>query len=216
MNNSELPLSVRGSSKLVMEAITQMMDKLSETECSRIVYVPIVVENLAFAYAIRFCDIAAEERQPLKKECREIRELYRTWQKRNENDLCPSTKDMVRRKTEEFFTDTAYDTQRLYWAINFQLKKKYACLPDVQYRLLTEAICFIVLSNYVMKFKRASDIYLAKQMNLKPIDTADPEFVRVVAIMFQYCGDYNLRNNQMVKTGLQIIAKWANALKFNG
>ena len=54
----------------------------------------------------------------------------------------------------------------------------------------------------------------AKRLGMSGLDTIDREFRNVLSVLFDYCGDYNLRGDAMVSTGLRIIAHWANALKF--
>ena len=198
----------------LLHDVRELMQKFKPAESSRIAYLPIIMERLCFEYATRFCCLAADYKQPLTKQCRAIRDNISAFEAKNRKLMHPSTIAKLDKITDSFFRDTGYDTQRLYWAVNFQLKKKYTCLSDVHYLLLTEAICAIVISNYVARFKRAADAEMSRRLGIPDLNTIDTEFTNVMSVLFKYCGDYNLRNNQMVSTGLQIIARWANALKF--
>ena len=198
----------------LLHSVRELQEKFTPSEAERIAYIPIVMERLCFEYAERFCRLAAQHKQPIVRQCRTIRDNIRAFEAKNRKFISSSTIDKLDRITADFFCNTEFDTQRLYWAINLQLKKKYACLTNVQYLLLSEAICSIVLGHYVFRFKKTSDAEMAKRLGMSGLDTIDREFRNVLSVLFDYCGDYNLRGDAMVSTGLRIIAHWANALKF--
>lgn len=157
------PISEEMMKMIAMNEAKEMREKLTEQEQMQIAFVPLVLIEFAWHYALKAMELAARDKvgilKKLTKVMRRLRERQLSdWRK----DLDETRMRHLREQSEEALNSIAYDLQILYFSVNGEFKKT---APEYPYdEMRTYAIISSLFVDLYEAHNRKSDDMLRRKL----------------------------------------------------
>ncbi|EJW92100.1 hypothetical protein EVA_19796 [gut metagenome] len=157
------PISEEMMKMIAMNEARQIQEKLTEQEQIQIAFVPLVLIEFAWHYALKAMDLAARDKvgilKKLTKVMRRLREKQlMDWKK----DLDEPQINHLRKQAEEALNAISYDLQILYFSVNGEFKKTAPQYPYDEMR--TYAIIASLFVDLYEKHNSRSDAMLRRKL----------------------------------------------------
>ena len=158
-----LPISEEMMKMISRNEAKEMREKLTEQEQMQIAFVPLVLIEFAWHYALKAMELAGRDKvgvlKKLTKVMRRLREKQlNDWRK----DLDETRMRHLREQTEKALNAIAYDLQILYFSVNAEFKKT---APEYPYdEMRTYAIISSLFVDLYEAHNRKSDDILRRKL----------------------------------------------------
>ena len=123
-------------------------------ELLALVYPPLLATEAALHYAGRTADLCAALRLPLRRECRELREVVRSYRRHMMADLRSDVFELLKSHFDLFLGHCGGDVQTLWFTVNQALKTRYPRLS--RYNVATEVLVTQALADYAVRCDTAA------------------------------------------------------------
>lgn len=128
----------------------QLLQLFTPDELLSLIYPPLLATEAALHYADRIADLCAARRtEGTKRTVRALRDIVRTYQRRQLSDLHADVFAELQRHFNLFLEACGGDVQTLWFTVNQELKTRYPHLAD--YALATEAMVCMSLASYAIR-----------------------------------------------------------------
>lgn len=179
----------------------------------QITYTPLVLQHVAWDYAIRARRMAADLRiSETKKLCRSVDEIHKQWLDTLANDLDKKHRDRLLDSAKEWMTDTGND-QTILW---LQVTQAYMTQrPGAGYRdLRVLAMCAILLAEWIFDYQEKIDVMVAERLHTELTPIPWPHLKCMVELMNGFIQDMTIERNQQIETCMRVMTNRMNKIKW--
>lgn len=201
--------------KKVSESVHEMINAFDEDECVQIMFVPLVIAQLAFIYADKakqYCiDHRISETKPVS---RAIDKIKSDWETLLSKDLDREHRDNIKQQTMEFLE---YDMQRqiniFYFTLLNEFNRQYPNDPYPALRVYTHISVLFILA-YDRHNRKMDDLIETRSCKGKSI--SNPILTdKLFAQMSAYCGNFILKKTKHMETFERIFDNAISTWKFD-
>lgn len=202
----------------VASSFDKMQKVLTEHEQIRFVWLPITIQYIAWHYAHKAMETAAERKiAEFRKLSRTVRELEKSWVQLVSKDVSPAGQEKIRQEAMRFIEFAGWDFTTLYYSVNAEVKKKAPGFNEDDLR--TNAIISRLFIDHLIMHNHAMDVIVAERMGTTPDNIAappPPQMLELRKAMDAYTGlkgliDYREKN---IMLAMNIIGKRINEMEF--
>lgn len=186
---------------LEMNTINQLF---SPTEALRIVYIPIILSEVAIEYARFVLKLCAEKRLPYKKQTRIIKDGIESYEKH----ISMSRKAIHQRleqKVDEFIDLSGTDVDKLWYVIKNKLMERYPGLED--YSLPANIYSCVSLLNYAVQYDMEANFTIQKRLNIPRHIRMDADCSRIRDACLDIAKNYRIDCSDIIALAVKIIAR---------
>lgn len=197
----------------IHDDVKQISEAFTFEEHKQIAYTPLVLQHVAWDYAIRARRMAADLRiSETKKLCRAVDEIHKQLLDTLAKDLDKKHRDRLLDAAKEWMTDTGND-QTILW---LQVTQAYMTQrPEDGYRdLRVLAMCAILLAEWIFDYQEKIDVMVAERLHTELTPIPWPHLKGMVELMNGFIQDMTIERNQQIETCMRVMTNRMNKIKW--
>lgn len=196
----------------VKDEVSEMVKVFTWDENMKIVFVPLIISQLAWIYAERVRKYCAEQRIPetvkLSRAVLHVRDEYVSFLKK---DLDTCHIESINRETDKFLSLYTNDFTILRFSVDAAYLKQYPddYLREMHVNAYTSLLLCRFLTYYNGQMNKLIESKLGHSQSIK-----NPYMVKLETCMDAYCGNCTIENTRDIDACLRILQKNLNAIEF--
>lgn len=209
----QLPKTEEELKQIVKEDTNDMLQTFTFNEHMKIVFVPLVITEMAWSYADKVVQQAIDNRIPQTvKLTRTVKMLKEEYYKEIGKDLDKAHVDQIKTESKRFMEECARDLLIMRLQVNQSLKSKWYDLSYLDMR--TDAYCCIVMLSLLEENEKVvKDIIMARTGNY--VHVANPKIDALKDCMDAYVSPAEIDYSEHTKLSLKIMNKNLKKIEFN-
>lgn len=190
--------------KQIKDDVNEIMESFTFEEHKRIAHIPLVIQFVAWHYAIRARRYAADQRIAIVKPlARAVDKMHTQWMDTLRLDLDYIHIRRLEQAAEQFMADTGND-QTILW---LQVKQAYMTQhpDDIYMDLRALAMCAILLAQFVLDYQSRIDRMVSERLHaaLRPIPW--PHMNGLIELMKGYVDDWKIETTPNIEMCMKIM-----------
>ena len=191
-----------------------MLKTFTFEENMNIAYVPIIITEVAWYYAMKVVKYAADNRIPdTIKLSRSVRALREEYLNNCRKDLKEKHLDQMRKAAEEFIGECQMDFLLLFYSMNNELKKQWPDYPHLDMK--TDACIAIVILQVLKDHNERMDELMSDRLGNDVPSYRNPINDKLKEYMKAYAAPCKFEFSGHVETSMKIIRKKFGKIDFN-
>lgn len=209
----KLPKTEEELRQIVKEDTKDLLNTFSFNEHMKIIFVPLVITEMAWTYADKVVQQAIDNRIPQTvKLTRTVKMLKEEYYKEIGKDLDKAHVDQIKTESKRFMEECARDLLIMRLQVNQSLKSKWYDLPYLDMR--TDAYCCIVMLSLLEENEKVvKDLIIKKTGNY--VHVSNPKIDALKDCMYAYVSPAEIDYSEHTKLSLKIMNKNLNKIEFN-
>lgn len=198
----------------IREDALNMLETFTFNENMQIAFVPIIIAEVAWHYAISTIKKAAEYRiEETKKLSRSVKMLRDKYLAECSKDLDKSHLERMVRVSDKFIASCGNDFTLLWFSVNNELKRHWS---DIAYQdMRTEAVISMVLLQMLKEHNKSMDELMSKKLDREVPSYKHPIEDALYDCMDAFVSPCSIKYEGNVRTSMQIISKKFNAIEWD-
>lgn len=191
----------------------KMLETFTFKENMNIAFVPLIITEVAWLYAMRVVKKAADNRIPeTVKLSRTVRALREQYLSECSKDLDRKHIEKMEKSAEEFVKLCQTDFLLLFYSLNNELKKKWADYAFLDMR--TDACIAMIVLQLLKEHNRHMDELMARKLGGDVPSYRNPINDKLWSCMEAYASPCEFKFEGHVETSMKIIRKKFNQIDF--
>lgn len=208
-----VPVTEAQFKKQVHDDTMNMLETFTFRENMDIAFVPLIITEVAWHYALKVVKYAADNRiDEVKKLSRTVRTLREEYISTCRKDLNNKHIEEMENAAENFVSLCSKDLMLLFFSLNNELKKRW---PDYAFLdMRTDACIAIIMLQLLKEHNRRMDELMARKLGGDVPSYRNPINDKLWSCMEAYASPCEFKFEGHVETSMKIIRKKFNQIDF--
>lgn len=208
-----VPVTEAQFKKQVHDDTMNMLETFTFRENMNIAYVPIIITEVAWYYAMKVVKYAADNRIPdTIKLSRSVRALREEYLNNCRKDLKEKHLEQMVKAAEEFIGECQMDFRLLFYSMNNELKKQWPDYPHLDMK--TDACIAIVILQVLKDHNERMDELMSDRLGNDVPSYTNPINEKLKKYMESYAAPCKFEFEGHVETSMKIIRKKFDQIDF--
>lgn len=210
---SGVPVTEEQFKQQVHDDTLTMLETFTFRENMNIAFVPLIITEVAWHYAMKVVKFSADNRIPeTVKLSRSVKALREQYLSDCSKDLDRKHIDKMEKSAEDFVKLCQTDFLLLFYSLNNELKKQWADYDNLDMR--TDACIAIIMLQLLKEHNRRMDKLMESKLGGKVPSYRNPINDKLLDLMDAYASPCKLEFTGNVDTSMKIIRKKFDQIDF--